>query len=205
MRLMKIICPRRIELIDKLNTCLKMRGIQYITFNEGDCFVTYINDKDFNSEQTDVFGDDFEFEYESDIYVKDEKTYLDTGISHKLLEIEKYLEEGFNMTNGYQPKDCVIKPCPPRTGSKVGVVGKLKCEGLFMNKAKGYKVVMIDVKDDTIYYDIAVFGEKSHIVEGVQLCENFYKSVTSDKKAEIEALYGKELQHNFINDLMVFL
>ncbi len=74
-----------------------------------------------------------------------------------------------------------------------------------MNKAKGYKVVMIDVKDDTIYYDIAVFGENSRTVEDIQLCENFYKGVTGDKKAEIEALYGKELKHNFINDLIVFL
>ena len=70
-------------------------------------------------------------------------------------------------------------------------------------KQRGYKVIKIYVEDGKLLYDIAVFGNDSLIVENVQLCEKVYEKVTTGTKAQIEEEYGKELLHNFINDMLV--
>lgn len=95
MQILKIKCYHKDSLLDKLCDYLKTYRIPHIAFAEGNYFAIYIDDKDFNLEQTDGF----EFEYESDVYIKDEKTYLDTGISYKLLKIKTCLKEIANMTH----------------------------------------------------------------------------------------------------------
>ena len=70
-------------------------------------------------------------------------------------------------------------------------------------KQRGYKVIKIYVEDGKLLYDIAVFGNDSLIVENVQLCEKVYEKVTTEIKAQIEEEYGKELLHNFINDMLI--
>ena len=75
--------------------------------------------------------------------------------------------------------------------------------GCFGMKQRGYKVVKIYVEDGKLLYDIAVFGNDSLIVENIQLCENVYEKVTTETKMQIEEEYGKELLHNFINDMLI--
>ena len=77
---------------------------------------------------------------------------------------------------------------------------KRRCFGM---KQRGYKVVKIYVEDGKLFYDIAVFGNDSLIVENIQLCENVYEKVTTETKMQIEEEYGKELLHNFINDMLI--
>lgn len=77
---------------------------------------------------------------------------------------------------------------------------KRRCSGM---KQRGYKVVKIYVEDGKLLYDIAVFGENSLIIENVQLCERVYEKVTTEIKTQIEEEYGKELLHNFINDMLI--
>ena len=72
-------------------------------------------------------------------------------------------------------------------------------------KQRGYKVIKIYVEDGKLLYDIAVFGDDSLIVENVQLCEKVYEKVTTETKEQIETDYGKELLHNFINDMLIIL
>ena len=73
----------------------------------------------------------------------------------------------------------------------------------FNMKQRGYKVIEIYVEDGKLLYDIAVFGNDSLIVENIQLCENVYEKVTTETKTQIEEEYGKELLHNFINDMLI--
>lgn len=73
----------------------------------------------------------------------------------------------------------------------------------FNMKQRGYKVIKIYVEDGKLFYDIAVFGDDSLIVENVQLCEKVYEKITTETKTQIEADYGKELLHNFINDMLI--
>lgn len=70
-------------------------------------------------------------------------------------------------------------------------------------KQKGYKVLKICVENGKVLYDIAVFGENSLVIEDFQLCENVYEKVTKEEKTQIEEEYGKELLHNFINDMLI--
>ena len=72
-------------------------------------------------------------------------------------------------------------------------------------KQKGYKVIKIYLENETILYDIAVFGENSLIVDNIQSCEKIYEKVTADYKACIEKRYGKELSYNFINDTLIIM
>lgn len=95
MQILKIKCCRKDSLLDKLCDYLKTYHIPHIAFVDGNCFAIYVDDKDFNLEQINGF----EFEYESDVYIKDGKTYLDTGISYKLLKIKTCLKEIDNMTH----------------------------------------------------------------------------------------------------------
>ena len=76
-------------------------------------------------------------------------------------------------------------------------------EGCDYMKQRGYKIIKIYIEDGKLFYDIAVFGKDSLIVENVQLCENVYEKVTTETKTQIEADYGKELLHNFINDMLI--
>ena len=70
-------------------------------------------------------------------------------------------------------------------------------------KQRGYKVIKIYVEDGKVFYDIAVFGKDSLIVENVQMCEKVYKKVTTETKVQIEEEYERELPNNFINDMLI--
>lgn len=70
-------------------------------------------------------------------------------------------------------------------------------------KQTGYKVVKIYVENEALLYDIAIFGHNSLIVDNIQLCEDLCKKVTIETKEQIEEKYGKELSHNFINDMLI--
>lgn len=70
-------------------------------------------------------------------------------------------------------------------------------------KQRGYKVIKIYVEDGKLLYDIAVFGENSEVVENVQLCEKVHEKVTTETKTQVEEEYGKELLHNFVNDMLI--
>lgn len=72
-------------------------------------------------------------------------------------------------------------------------------------KQKGYKIVKIYVEDGKLFYDIAVFGNDSLIIDNVQLCEKLYEKISSEKKKEIETEYEKELFHNYINDTLIIM
>ncbi len=70
-------------------------------------------------------------------------------------------------------------------------------------KVRGYKVIKIYVEDGKLFYDVAVFGENSLIVENVQSCERIFEKVTTEEKNKIAVEYKNELLHNFINDALV--
>ena len=70
-------------------------------------------------------------------------------------------------------------------------------------KQTGYKVVKIYAENEAPLYDIAIFGHNSLIVDNIQLCEDLCKKVTIETKEQIEEKYGKELSHNFINDMLI--
>ena len=96
MRLMKIKYPHEIKLIDRLNTCLKMCCIPHITFDDGDCFTTYIDNGKCTWEQVitevnRVHPGKFEFEYESDVYIEDRTAYFDFRLNRKLSKIKDML------------------------------------------------------------------------------------------------------------------
>ncbi len=75
----------------------------------------------------------------------------------------------------------------------------------FKKKISGWKVLKIKMNNNEEFYDIALFGEKSLIVEGFQLCENIVENVPYEKKKEIKEIYGTELPLNFINDAIIIL
>lgn len=64
----------------------------------------------------------------------------------------------------------------------------------------GYKVLKIKVRDDDIFCDLALFGENSPTIDGVQVAYKIIQDIPYDKKQE----YGNEINHNFINDLVIF-
>ena len=72
-----------------------------------------------------------------------------------------------------------------------------------VKKVRGWKVLNIRVRHDKVLFDIAIFGESSHVIDNYQLCEEIRKNVTIDDKKKIEAEYGIELPHNFINDIFI--
>ena len=64
----------------------------------------------------------------------------------------------------------------------------------------GYKVLKIKVKSDNVFCDLALFGEKSPIIDGVQVAHKIIQDIPYENRQE----YGNELKHNFINDLVIF-
>lgn len=72
-----------------------------------------------------------------------------------------------------------------------------------MKKIKGYKIVKMKFINNEIYYDIAIFGEKSLIDENFQMCEKFLKNVSYEQRQKIEEKYGKALMPNFVNDTLI--
>lgn len=68
---------------------------------------------------------------------------------------------------------------------------------------KGWKTLKIRVRNNKVLFDIAIFGENSHMIDNFQLCEDVKENVTIDGKNQIEAEYGAELPHNFIQDMFV--
>ena len=95
MQILKIKCSCKDDLLDKLCDYLTVHQIQHIAFAEGNCFAIYVDNERFDLER----ADGFEVEYESDVFVRNGKTFLDTGKSYKLLRIKKCLEEVANMTH----------------------------------------------------------------------------------------------------------
>lgn len=69
---------------------------------------------------------------------------------------------------------------------------------------KGWKTFRIYGKSDKLMCDIAIFGEKSIVVDDIQVAEEI-KSVSYEEKQMFFAASEEELPHNFINDLVVFL
>ena len=72
-----------------------------------------------------------------------------------------------------------------------------------IKKTRGWKVLKIRVKNDKVLFDIAIFGENSHVIDNFQLCEEVKENVTIEGKNKIEAEYGAELPHNFIQDMFI--
>lgn len=70
-------------------------------------------------------------------------------------------------------------------------------------KTKGYKIVKMYVEEQKVLCDIAVFGENSQIIDDCQLCEALVKRVPYTDREKIDNQYGNELQHNFINDMLI--
>lgn len=72
-----------------------------------------------------------------------------------------------------------------------------------IERARGWKVLKIRVKNHKVLFDIAIFGENSLVIDNYQLCEEVKENVTIDGKKKIEAEYGAELPHNFIQDMFI--
>ena len=72
-----------------------------------------------------------------------------------------------------------------------------------MEKIKGYKIVNMTFINGEIYYDIAIFGEKSLICEYFQVCERFLTNVSYEQRQKIGEKYGKALAPNFVNDTLI--
>lgn len=72
-----------------------------------------------------------------------------------------------------------------------------------MKKVKGYKILGIRISGDKVLCDVALFGEKSLVVDNIQVCESIEENITYERKQEIEKEYGKELAHNFLNDTLI--
>lgn len=72
-----------------------------------------------------------------------------------------------------------------------------------IKKTRGWKVLKIRVKNDKVLFDIAIFGENSHVIDNFQLCEEVKENVTIEGRDKIAAEYGAELPHNFIQDMFI--
>lgn len=69
---------------------------------------------------------------------------------------------------------------------------------------KGWKIFQIYVDSGKLMYVIAIFGEKSIVVDDFQVVEEI-RSMSYEEKEIFRKVNGEELPRNFINDLIVFL
>lgn len=51
--------------------------------------------------------------------------------------------------------------------------------------------------------DIAIFGQNSLMIDDCQLCEKLVERIPYKDREKVGSQCGKELLHNFINDMLV--
>lgn len=70
-----------------------------------------------------------------------------------------------------------------------------------MKRQTGYKKLVSYLKENNLFYDIAIFNTKSKIIKGVQFATDIIKGVAYEDLHK----HGKKLDNNFINDCLIFL
>jgi hypothetical protein len=69
-----------------------------------------------------------------------------------------------------------------------------------MERQKGYKKLSSYIKNGKLFYNIAIFNNKSLIIDNVQIMQKIISNIPFENLSK----YGKELNNNFIDDRLIF-